>query len=149
MAFFCFLWTRSGQNYTLNFMNATRKCENRQTSENALFVMPKNVLELFSRISVIWGVIYQDISCLVSQLLWFVPTPVLFSFQIRIDPAQEEEAAIGGRNELETAKTTNVPVSQTWFPVFWSYIIAEYLSINNQGKEGKSTWVIVQVLFGT
>ena len=26
----------SGQNYTLNFMNATGKCENRQTSENAL-----------------------------------------------------------------------------------------------------------------
>ena len=38
IAFFCFLWTRSGQNYTLNFMNGTRKCENHQTSENALLI---------------------------------------------------------------------------------------------------------------
>ena len=33
---FCFLRISSGQNYTLNLMNATRKRENRQTSENAL-----------------------------------------------------------------------------------------------------------------
>ena len=36
IAFFCFLWTSSGKNDTLNFKNATRKCENRQTSKNAL-----------------------------------------------------------------------------------------------------------------
>ena len=35
---FCFLQTSSGQNYTLNFVNETSKCENRQTSENALFL---------------------------------------------------------------------------------------------------------------
>ena len=37
--FFCFLWTSSVKNYTLNFMNATRKCDNRRTSENALLPM--------------------------------------------------------------------------------------------------------------
>ena len=46
IAFFCFLWTSSGKIYTLNFKNATRKCENRQTSENALLVfsLPNAVL---------------------------------------------------------------------------------------------------------
>ena len=37
IAFFCFLWTSSGQNYTLNFVDATWKHENRPTSENTLF----------------------------------------------------------------------------------------------------------------
>ena len=37
-AFFCFLWTCSGQNYTLNFVDATWKRENHPTSENALLM---------------------------------------------------------------------------------------------------------------
>ena len=36
IAFFCFLWTSSGQNGTLNFVDAACKCENRPTSENTL-----------------------------------------------------------------------------------------------------------------
>ena len=36
MAFFCFLLTSSDQSYTLNFVNATRKCEHRRTSKNTL-----------------------------------------------------------------------------------------------------------------
>ena len=36
IAFFHFLWTSLGKNYTLNFVDATLKCENRRTSENAL-----------------------------------------------------------------------------------------------------------------
>ena len=38
IAFLCFLWISSGQNYTLNFVDATCKCENRPTSENTLLV---------------------------------------------------------------------------------------------------------------
>ena len=37
IAFFHFCWTSSGQNCTLNIMDATQKCENRRTSENTLF----------------------------------------------------------------------------------------------------------------
>ena len=36
IAFFCVLWTSSGQNYTLNFVDETCKCQNRPTSENTL-----------------------------------------------------------------------------------------------------------------
>ena len=37
IAFFCFIWTSAGQNYTLNFVDATCKSENRPTSENTRF----------------------------------------------------------------------------------------------------------------
>ena len=42
IAFFCFLWTSSGQNYTLNFVDATWKHENRPTSENTLLYFTIN-----------------------------------------------------------------------------------------------------------
>ena len=44
IAFSCFLWTSSGQNYTLNFVDSTWKCENRPTSENILLTCWNTIL---------------------------------------------------------------------------------------------------------
>ena len=38
ITFFQFLWSSSGQNYTLNFVDATWKYKNRRTSENTILL---------------------------------------------------------------------------------------------------------------